>query len=239
MSLIQSKVNNIVKSQVHVHASFTFLLHADSDAIACTELSDTLPSSDEEDVSSESPPAMRPALQTPLTDVTQVIDSSSTLSTNTRHNLLSNHLQPPVIYSFLRCSSTGRSFQHRWLQTFPWLVYSQQKDGSFCLPCVLFAHSGYQGSSPGILVSRPLTNFKKARETLTKHADKEYHHTTIVRAEEFKSSVSGQQLDIHQRLSKSLADQISTNRQKLVSIMKTHLLWATKHSIAWPSRQCS
>ena len=68
----------------------------------------------------------------------------------------------------------------------------------------------------------PLTNLK-ALETLHKHADKEHHKVAIVRAEEFEKSMSGQQPDIQQMLSKSLADRIATNRQKLSSIMKTIL----------------
>ena len=42
------------------------------------------------------------------------------------------------------------------------LVFSKQENGSFCLPCVLFATSGYHGSDPGVLVSHPLTAFTKA-----------------------------------------------------------------------------
>ena len=71
------------------------------------------------------------------------------------------------------------------------------------------------------MVCCPLTNFRKALETLRKHLDKEHHKAAIVCAEKFERSMSGQQPDIQQMLSKSLADRISTNRQKLSSIMKT------------------
>ena len=104
------------------------------------------------------------------------------------------------------------------------LVYSKQEDGGFCLPCVLFAPAGYHGSNPGVLVSYPLIVFKKALETLQKHADKEHHKSAIVLAEEFKRTMSGQQPNIQQRLSKDLADRISNNRQKLESIIKTIVL---------------
>ena len=85
-------------------------------------------------------------------------------------------------------------------------------DGGFCLPCVLFTPAGYHGSNTGILVSHPLTLFKKALETSRKNADKEHHKSAIVRAEEFKRKMSGQQPNIQQRLSKSLADRIYNNR---------------------------
>ena len=158
----------------------------------------------------------------PLTDVAQVVDSHN-LSASTRYSLLTNHFQPPVDYTFPKGDS-GRSFQRQWLQSFPWLVYSKQEDGGFCLPCILFASVGYRGSNPGVLVSRPLTVFKKALETLRKHADKEHHKSAIVRAEEFKKTMSGQQPSIQQRLNKSLADRIANNRQKLESIISTIVL---------------
>ena len=80
-------------------------------------------------------------------------------------------------------------------------------------------------------MTRPLTNFKKALEMLHKHTDKEHHKVAIVQAEEFERSMSGQQPDIQQRMSKSLAERISTNRQKLSSIMKT-ILFCGRQNIA-------
>ena len=53
---------------------------------------------------------------------------------------------------------------------------------------------------------------------LHKHLNKERHKEAIVCAEEFERSMSGKQPDIQQMLSKSLADRISTNHQKLSSI---------------------
>ena len=164
--------------------------------------------------------ALDEASQPLLTDIVQVIGSHS-LTTNTKHALMTNHFRPDVNYIFPK-GSTGRSFQFQWLLSFPWLVCSKQADGCFCLPCVLFGSGqGYHGLNPGVLVSRPLTNFKKALEMLHKHSNKEHHKVAIVRAEEFERSISGKQPDVQQMLSKSLADRISTNRQKLSSIMNT------------------
>ena len=149
------------------------------------------------------PPPKRPALDhDSQTDAAQIISSPS-LSASSRYNLLTNHFQPSADYIFPK-GACGCSFQYRWLQSFPWLVYSKQEDGGFCLPCVLFALPGYRRSNPGVLVSRPLKVFKKALETLRKHADKDHHQTAIVRANEFKMSMSNQQPNIEQRLSKSL-----------------------------------
>ena len=107
---------------------------------------------------------------------------------------------------------------------FPWLVYSKQKNGGYCLPCVVFASTGYKGSNPGVLVSCPLTAFSKALEVLRKHADKGHHKAAVVRADEFKKTMTNQQPTIQSRLSQALAERVAINRQKLGSIMKTIVL---------------
>ena len=147
-------------------------------------------------------------------------------SPSTKYTLLTSHFKPPFDYQFPKNAADGRSFQSQWLTLFPWLVYSKLANGGFCLSCVLFARpgSGYHGSNPGVLVSRALTNFKKAMDTLKAHAQKSYHKAAIVQAEEFRKTMSGQQPDIQQRLSNALSDRIALNRQKLSSIMKTVLL---------------
>ena len=72
-----------------------------------------------------------------------------------------------------------------------------------------------------MLVSHALTNFKRC---YANHASKDHHKAAIVKAEEIKRSMSDQQPDIQQRLSKALADRITSNRQKLSSTMKTIVL---------------
>ena len=68
--------------------------------------------------------------------------------------------------------------------------------------------TGYRGSNPGVLVSRPLKDFKKALEKLQKHPKTEHHKAAVASATEFQRSLSNQQADIQQRLSKSLLDRI-------------------------------
>ena len=103
-------------------------------------------------------------------------------------------------------------------------MYSKQDNGGYCLPCALFARSGYHGSSPGVLVSRPLTVFNKALEMLRKHADKDHHKLAIVKADEFKKTMTNQQPSIVSRLSQALAERIDISRQKLASIISTVVL---------------
>lgn len=72
-------------------------------------------------------------------------------------------------------------------------IASKQENGGYYLPCVLFASTGYQGSNPGVLVSRPLIKFNKALEMLSKHAEKDHYKTAVVRADEFKKTITNQQ----------------------------------------------
>ena len=179
----------------------------------------------QEDVSSEEensgpPVAKRQALVT--SDCTEIASfvGCKFLSAESKYNLVSNHFKPSIDFAFPK-SSNGRTFQYRWLMQFPWLVYSKQENGGFCLPCVLFASSGYRGSDPGVLVNRPLTVFTKALEILRKHTEKGYHKQAVVGCEEFMQVMRHKQPDIRSRLSQTLKDRVASNRRKLSSIFKT------------------
>ena len=175
------------------------------------------------DDNSDFPSSKRPALESSgrCDDAAQFISSCSTSAE--RYYLLTNHFHPLPDYSFPK-GEKGHTFQYRWIHLFPWLVYSKQENGGYCLPCVLFASTGYQGSNPGVLVSRPLTAFNKALELLCKHADKEHHKAAVVRADQFKKIMTNQQPTIQGRINRALAERVAINRQKLGSIMKTIVL---------------
>ena len=142
-------------------------------------------------------------------DVATYIGASTNIANDGKYQLLVNHFKPGPDYKFPR-GVHGRTFQYRWLQHYPWLAYSKQKNGGFCLLYVLFATCGYHQSTPGVLVQRPLTSFAKALELFCKHAD-----TAVVRADEFLKVMRNQQSDIHHRISQTLADRVHTNRQIL------------------------
>jgi len=58
-------------------------------------------------------------------------------------------------------------FQHHWLTTYSWLLYSEIKSGAFCRFCVIFAKCGGVGNQKlGILSSEPFNNWKKAKEVI-------------------------------------------------------------------------
>ena len=196
-------------------------LDFDGVSLVCSSLNTQTDYSDDLDEICDPPTAKRQAL-IPTPDCSEVASfvGINKLSPESRYNLLVGNFKPDSEYSFPK-NANGRMFQHRWLLTYPWLAYSKQEDGGFCLPCVAFSPSGYRGTSPGVLVSRPLTQFTKALELLRKHADKNYHKEAVVKRDEFLKVMTDQQLQIGNQLSQAMADRIYSNLQKIYSIMKT------------------
>ena len=63
-----------------------------------------------------------------------------------------------------------RHFQSSWLSKYNGLVYSESADGGFCKYCVVCANvANCKVKELGVLVKKPLTNFKKATEKLDEH----------------------------------------------------------------------
>ena len=65
-------------------------------------------------------------------------------------------------------NSKNRSFRYDWLNQFPWLCYSFEKDGAYCLYCVMFGDAPSATSSSKIkkLFSQPLQNWQGAASDL-------------------------------------------------------------------------
>jgi len=60
-------------------------------------------------------------------------------------------------------------FQHRWLQSYKWLAYSEIKQSGFCETCVGFSKiDGIGRQKLFVLVVKPMNNFKKALEVRIK-----------------------------------------------------------------------
>lgn len=138
--------------------------------------------------------------------------------------MLTNHFRPGIDYKFPKIAN-GRSFQPQWLRLYPWLVYSQQVNGGFCISCALFAGKcGYHSSEPGLLVHCPLTQFGKALELLRKHSEKEHHKLAVVRSDAFVSVFGGHQPSLQCQLDKVMADRVAINRERLKSIVNTIVL---------------
>ena len=89
--------------------------------------------------------------------------SCSTVTDDDKYSLIVNHYTPSATAVF-PSNNDGRRFQFAWIARFQWLRYSKHGNGGYCLPCVLFARS--VGADLGILVTKPLINFRKALEIL-------------------------------------------------------------------------
>ena len=71
-------------------------------------------------------------------DVARYVQSSVHISDAEKYQLLTDPFKPGANYKFPK-RDNGRAFQYRWLELHPWLAYSKQENGGFCIPCVLFA----------------------------------------------------------------------------------------------------
>ena len=103
----------------------------------------------------------------------------------------------------------------------PW--YSVMGNGGFYVPCILFG-IGSDNRDLGVLVSRPLTNFKKATDELKANAEKASHLDAVTSADLFLKVMSGKQPPVHQQTSIALANRVAANKKRLVFIVKTILL---------------
>lgn len=86
--------------------------------------------------------------------------------------ILTNLWVPEVTYKFPlveKNKTRNLRFQHRWLQLYKWLAYSEIKQGGFCKVCVVFSKiGGIGGQKLCVLVLKPMDSFKKALEVCIK-----------------------------------------------------------------------
>ena len=108
--------------------------------------------------------------------------------------LLTEHFKPDVSSIFPITFSNGcnQSFQYRWLEKYPWLVYSKRLDGGFCKFCVLFVRNR---EKLGVLVNKPFTSWVKVNNTAENHASYNYHIRAVETALDFKCSIEQPQLN--------------------------------------------
>ena len=154
------------------------------------------------------------------------------LTDSDKYLLLTKHFKPGCTFKFPGVPDNhgrNRSFQLSWLQAFPGLVYSPSLNGGFCKYCVLFGKV-HDGQPLGVLVSRPLANFRKATEILKDHFvgkdgnGKLSHKRTVADSITFISHMEGKAQPVNIMLDRAMAQQIEENRLKLKSILKTVIL---------------
>ena len=173
-----------------------------------------------------------------VNDIGQVIKESMTdsevsavvsgLNAGQKYTLLTNHYRPDRNYVFPKTYSDGccRSFQLKWLDKYPWLVYSKELDGGFCKFCSLFAS---RRDSLGVLVNKPFRRWVKVTKIVDSHGSHKYHTNAIEAALTFKQSVEHPQANIDVRLNMELVKTIRENR---------HILKCCAECILYCGRQC-
>ena len=93
-------------------------------------------------------------------------------------NIINNHFRPGEDYAFPKVFMNGcnQSFQRSLHQCYPWLVYSKECDGGFCLPCVLFAIR----ESLHTLATIPFNRWIKVSKVCGEHEKNRYRIDAMV-----------------------------------------------------------
>ena len=87
-----------------------------------------------------------PVVESPVNDIGKFYKSISKFSDDKKHQMLTNVWKPGPTYCF-PSNSSGRKFQYKWFDRFPWLVYSRELDGACCLNCVAFGGESTHNAS--------------------------------------------------------------------------------------------
>lgn len=137
--------------------------------------------------------------------------------------------EPPQNYEYPEQTEGGqkRKFQPKWRKEYPWLSYSQQQNGVYCLRCVLFSGSDSRGKHPvalGSLVTRPLNKYKKALEIFKKHSANEYHKMAMLKSTNFRNIYECPDKAVNILMETKKLNIMKSNRERLIPIVKTIML---------------
>ena len=136
-------------------------------------------------------------------DISNFYKTSQELSVEEKLNILENIKRLDTTFSYpLKGSYSGkkRRFNHSWFANYPWLVYSKELDGAFCLTCVLFGHRiGQNSSKLDKLMSSPITNWSSANQKFKSHeANCEINKTALVTMQHFLNVMNNKMKPIDQ-----------------------------------------
>lgn len=157
-------------------------------------------------------------------DIGQFVNVNTTLMEDKlKHKLLKEPWIPEEGFTFPVSEKRNLKFQRSWFKKFPWLTYTQcNGEGALCKLCVLFrAEYGGKGHNQKLLsfVSSPFTNWKKAIEKFTEHAQNKYHLENVVKADNFLGVYTKDIPDIRNTLDASRQKSITDNRKRLSAII--------------------
>lgn len=124
----------------------------------------------------------------------------SEMSAEERYQWAKTPWMPPVNYKFpvIAEGKKNRSFQKKWFESYPWLVYSDILNGGLCKVCIL--HGSREGGTNNVklgkLVLEPLKLYKKAIETLNHHSNTDYHKRNVAKNADFVRVMEGKSEDV-------------------------------------------
>ena len=149
------------------------------------------------------------------------IAQEATLSYETRALYVHDVWRPETHFRFPASVQYGRTrrFQHSWMQSYPWLTYSNTAEncGGFCVPCVLFCTST-EKSSLGQLITSPMVNLTRATTTLSEHHNSKTHKVSSERLATFLATEG--RVNVQQQLLDHREGIIQKNIEKLHSLVK-------------------
>ena len=157
--------------------------------------------------------------------VEEIVKSVTCLNVQQKYKLLTEHFVPTSMFKFPD-SVCNRSFQIKWLEQYPWLVYSKALDGGFCKYCALFAKDR---SKCNVLVNKPFKKWVKVSKIMKNHASNTYHINALADAQAFLQSVERPENNINVRIDTQRARNIMENR---------HILKCCVEGVLFCGRQC-
>ena len=202
--------------------SNTFILGTSASSTSIVQLDDEQPASSEP-LSSPSPTHSSTTSSStnsqthPLcTDVALL--RNSTLSDDHKYFILTN--KSPQLKEY-PINHQKRRFQAKWVQTYPWIRYSQSQDGVYCAPCFIFGRSGNLLNDE--LVQSPFSDWKNAtgttRGALHHHSQCQLHQSSNEKAINFLAVMEKHRQSVTSQLSKSYDVQVQRNTKALLSIL--------------------
>lgn len=144
-----------------------------------------------------------------------------------KYEVLVHYWIPDIDFKFPTSGKRNLKFQHSWLRSFVWLVYSAAEDGAYCRYCVSFGSiSVGKGNhqNTNILVQTAFRDWKKALEKFREHQKKKYHLDAMEDGQNFKLIYENRKSDVISEIDKGRKIQQLENRQKLIPIIRTVLL---------------
>ena len=150
-------------------------------------------------------------------DINNFVNRATGLSDSEKYDILCKVWKPEKDYVFACNDKSRRRFRYEWLNSFPWLCYSADVDGGFCLNCVLF---GDENSKLQRLFKSPLHPTTSYVKKLEDHAGKSsIHKISTVRALHFKQVMENKMIGIDAQINHARLELIEKNRVRLRPII--------------------